>query len=385
MLRIGENAQPIPRKPGVFLVPPTTNADREAWKKLIGSTVVPARLDPLPQAKTRWSALLASTLFQAVLTALLIFVPVLFPGNLVNPKTVETIFLAPRPEITLPQTQPAPHPKILSPPPAVLAIDRQPSARLIAPRLLAPAVPKPAPVKTVDVSVLTAPYAELNFQAPSLHLERPREDVKLGTLSTGNEVPLETSKRAAQVQTGGFGDPNGLPADSSDKRGSIVRAGFASLPPGLGYGNGTGGLSGARGAVAKVGFGEDAETSSVPRRSGAVVKSSGFEAATEVPPGAKIKEVEASPPVQPVVILEKPNAVYSDEARKLGLEGEVLVDVIFVASGEVRVLRVTRGLGHGLDEAAKRAAQQMRFKPALQDGKAVDFPATVHIQFELAF
>ena len=89
--------------------------------------------------------------------------------------------------------------------------------------------------------------------------------------------------------------------------------------------------------------------------------------------------------MQPVVILEKPNPVYSNEARKLGLEGEVLVDVIFLASGEVRVLRVTNGLGHGLDEAAMHAAQQIRFKPALQDGKPVDFPATVHIQFGLAF
>jgi outer membrane biosynthesis protein TonB len=38
-----------------------------------------------------------------------------------------------------------------------------------------------------------------------------------------------------------------------------------------------------------------------------------------------------------------------------------------------------------LDEAAIRAAQQIRFKPAVQEGHAVDFPATVHISFQLAF
>jgi len=38
-----------------------------------------------------------------------------------------------------------------------------------------------------------------------------------------------------------------------------------------------------------------------------------------------------------------------------------------------------------LDEAAVRAAQQIRFKPAVQDGHAVDFPATVHIVFQVAF
>jgi TonB family protein len=77
--------------------------------------------------------------------------------------------------------------------------------------------------------------------------------------------------------------------------------------------------------------------------------------------------------------------VYSEEARKLGIEGEVLVEVIFRASGLVEVVRVTSGLGHDLDDAAVRAAQQMRFKPALQNGKPVDFPAIIHIEFQLAF
>jgi TonB family protein len=86
-----------------------------------------------------------------------------------------------------------------------------------------------------------------------------------------------------------------------------------------------------------------------------------------------------------VAILSKPNPVYTDEARRLGIEGEVLLDVVFEASGQMKVIGVLKGLGHGLDEAAVRAAQQIRFKPALQDGRAVDFPATVHIVFQLAF
>jgi TonB family protein len=77
--------------------------------------------------------------------------------------------------------------------------------------------------------------------------------------------------------------------------------------------------------------------------------------------------------------------VYTDEARRLGIEGEVLVEVVFLSSGQVKVEGVSKGLGHGLDEAAIRAAQQIRFKPALQDGRPVDFPATVHIVFQIAF
>ena len=56
----------------------------------------------------------------------------------------------------------------------------------------------------------------------------------------------------------------------------------------------------------------------------------------------------------------------------------------FTAAGDVRMLRVVRGLGHGLDEAAQRAALRMRFKPAQSDGRPVDSRATVHISFRLS-
>lgn len=58
--------------------------------------------------------------------------------------------------------------------------------------------------------------------------------------------------------------------------------------------------------------------------------------------------------------------------------------VIFAASGDLRVEQVVRGLGHGLDEAALRAAQQIRFRPALRNGQPYDSTALVHIVFELA-
>jgi TonB family protein len=47
------------------------------------------------------------------------------------------------------------------------------------------------------------------------------------------------------------------------------------------------------------------------------------------------------------------------------------------------VLRVVRTLGHGLDEAAVRAAEQIRFKPARRQGVAVDSRVTVQIEFHL--
>jgi TonB family protein len=85
-----------------------------------------------------------------------------------------------------------------------------------------------------------------------------------------------------------------------------------------------------------------------------------------------------------VEILSKPRPAYTEEARHLHVEGEVLVEVLFTAGGQLQVRRVVRGLGHGLDESALRAAQQIRFRPAQRDGAPYDSLALVHIVFELA-
>ena len=75
---------------------------------------------------------------------------------------------------------------------------------------------------------------------------------------------------------------------------------------------------------------------------------------------------------------------YTDEARSLKIQGEVLLEVVLEASGKLRIVRVVHGLGHGLDDAAVRAAEQIRFKPALRDGQPADSTAVLHIVFQLA-
>jgi TonB family protein len=86
-----------------------------------------------------------------------------------------------------------------------------------------------------------------------------------------------------------------------------------------------------------------------------------------------------------VEITYKPQPVYTEDARNLKLEGEVLLEVSFGANGTLHVNRVVRGLGHGLDEAAIAAANKMRFKPALRMGQPVDSTAVVHVLFQLAY
>ena len=87
---------------------------------------------------------------------------------------------------------------------------------------------------------------------------------------------------------------------------------------------------------------------------------------------------------RPVEIVFKPTPEYTDEARSARIEGTVSLELEFTAAGDVRVLRVVRGLGYGLDEAAQRAALRIRFKPAHSDGTPVDSRATVHITFRLS-
>jgi TonB family protein len=86
----------------------------------------------------------------------------------------------------------------------------------------------------------------------------------------------------------------------------------------------------------------------------------------------------------PAEILSKPVPVYTAEARAQKIEGEVLLEVVFQATGKIQVLRVVRGLGHGLDDAAVKAAEQIHFKPAQKDGQPSDSTAFVHIIFQLA-
>ena len=225
------------------------------------------------------------------------------------------------------------------------------------------------------------------FDMPAAQPERPREPVKTGTLNTGSEAQPTLTAAVERVQTGGFGNPQGFASpENPSEHGNVARVGSFDLPPGPGNGNGSGGASGARGVVASSGFGNGVAVPPAANGNRTGVKSGGFGAVTVAPEAkAAPKQAESAPAVQPIVILEKPNPVYTDEARRLRIEGEVLVEVIFRASGQVQAVRVVKGLGHGLDEAALRAAEQIRFKPAIQQGQPVDFPAVAHIVFQLAF
>jgi TonB family protein len=75
---------------------------------------------------------------------------------------------------------------------------------------------------------------------------------------------------------------------------------------------------------------------------------------------------------------------YTSEARQLKVQGNVILRVTFTANGQVVVRGVMHGLGYGLDEEARRVAQQIRFRPATRNGQAVDMTTNITITFQLA-
>jgi TonB family protein len=107
--------------------------------------------------------------------------------------------------------------------------------------------------------------------------------------------------------------------------------------------------------------------------------------ATSAPAAAAKPAGAVATATLPVEILSKPRPLYTEEARRSRIEGEVLLEVLFAASGPARIVRVVRSLGHGLDETAMAAARDIRFRPAQRDGQPVDSSAVVHIVFQLAF
>jgi len=86
-----------------------------------------------------------------------------------------------------------------------------------------------------------------------------------------------------------------------------------------------------------------------------------------------------------VRIIEKPRPSYTAPAREQQIEGEVVLDVLFEASGTIQVLGVIQGLGYGLDDRAAEAARKIRFKPAEREGKPIDSRARLRITFQLAY
>ncbi|HKM85396.1 MAG TPA: energy transducer TonB [Terriglobales bacterium] len=336
----------------------------------------------LPEPRTRWGRFVFSYGVQSLVAAFFVITAILHP-DVLEPRERDYHFVSlvstppPVPQTPAPVKHfPAPAPKITEP------VTPRPEAMRV-PAELVQKKP-PVPEEQAPKVALAAAKEVLPDVKPMI----PRPPVKTNVFSTGSSATPTMAAAPSKVQTGGFGDPNGVP--NQDTHGhpiTIAQAGSFDMPSGPGYGNGTGGSHGARGVVASTGFGSGVATGNSSGVSGSrgTVRQGAFGDADVVAASQpKTKTVDPVVNTLPVEITYKPRPVYTDEGRQLKIEGEVLLEVVFSANGQIRILKVVRGLGHGLDESAVRAAEKIQFKPALKDGHPADFEAVLHIEFQLA-
>jgi TonB family protein len=363
----------------------------QAWKNAIGTKRIPARLALLPEPKPRWNRIGLSAGVQLAIFGFLLLLPLLFPQqmktalNLRPTELMQPVTLIP----VAPEPPPPPKIKPKVAPPEPKPVEPQPPK--LNPRqehVFLAAKVEPPKMKTLEAKPveLNPSFEPVKIDTPTSQPKKPKDDVKVGVMSSGSAAPATVVAPVNKVQTGGFGDPNGIPGKGDpNKATNVNRLGSPALPGGPGYGNGSGGDKGIRGTVASTGFGNGiANPPPAPKRGS--LQSTGFADQTvAAPESPKKKASSGEGATTPVDILEKPRPVYTAEGRSQRIEGDVVLDMVFLANGSIQVNRVISGLGHGLDEAATRAAQQIKFKPARRDGQAVDFPARVRIEFRLAY
>lgn len=87
--------------------------------------------------------------------------------------------------------------------------------------------------------------------------------------------------------------------------------------------------------------------------------------------------------VQAPVKLHYPQPQYTEIARKARLQGVVIVQAIIDKSGNVTNVKLLKGLGMGLDQAAIDAIKKWKFEPATLHGKPVSVYYNLTVNFRL--
>ena len=83
-------------------------------------------------------------------------------------------------------------------------------------------------------------------------------------------------------------------------------------------------------------------------------------------------------------VTAKPEPGYTREARRVGVQGVVVLKVLLAGDGKIDRVRVVRRLPYGLTENAIRAACGIKFKPAMKGEQPVSQWVTIQYAFHLA-
>lgn len=349
-----------------------------------------ANLGLLPEPEGRFGSFGVSTVVNAVAGGILILLTMahVHEEKMRQYQTTTLVFPVEPPKPYIPP--PVPRIKVVAPPPK---IEQPPKITIPKPQ---PDVPKPVVVK------IPTPAAPAVPAAPPKAVTPPPQP-KVGLFKSATPTPVANNTAAPTVKAGGFGDPVGVtPNPNANKPATIAAAGAFNAAPGPAQGAGAaraGSVQGTsfgsgvangvpggkdRGAVASAGFSNGVVGGTGKPGSHGTVATGAFSTPGSNGPGTQTAAKVQEPASTPIVLVAKPLPQYTPEAKQLRIEGDVTLEVRFTASGQVQVLRIMNGLGHGLDEQAKLAAERIRFKPATKNGQPVDQVSVIRITFQLA-
>jgi len=291
--------------------------------------------------------------------------------------------------------------------------------------LIFPTTPPPPPIKmkipTPPKIELPKPVEHVKLEAPKINLPKPepKPEVKPIQMEAKLNVPvikqakpaiilapqpkaaLAAAAAPAQVAQA---KPSTAPVHLGETFGVTPNPNATKAATVAAIGNPYGGMNGPavapRGVVGSTGIGNGTKSGSnagvvgkvasagIPGASSANAVSSGKVASAGIPQmqqaAVATPTANAVPKSTNLEVLSKPPVQYTSEARQLKVQGDVVLRVTFTANGQVLVQGVVHGLGHGLDEEARRVAQQIRFRPATRDGQPVDLTTNITITFQLA-
>lgn len=217
--------------------------------------------------------------------------------------------------------------------------------------------PKPKKNQLVAISLT---------EAPAKKKPQPQEENKPPPPPPPPPPPVKAKAAPVPVMANAAAKPSEAPqpADAPPPSTSGMD-GFADL--GLAMGNGAGGGMPVAANARPVAKSADPAADTTKKvRTLAAKASDGCDEAPVKPKATKI--------VRPA---------YNDEARAAAIEGAVRVEITVDETGKVIAVKVLRGLGHGLDEAAVDAAKQMTFEPGTRCGKAAVVSLTTSMRFAL--
>ena len=231
-------------------------------------------------------------------------------------------------------------------------------------------------VKTARPAVILAPQPKAALAAAAMPAQVPQARPSTAPVHFGQTFGVTPNPNATRPATiAAIGNPYGGMTGPAIAPHGVVGS------TGIGNGTRSGSNAGIVGKVASAGIPGATAAAPTGTYGGGKVAPAAIPVITAAAPAPRMA---VAPVFTNLEVLSKPPVQYTSEAKQLRVQGEVVLRVTFTANGQVVVQSVLHGLGHGLDEEARRVAQQIRFRPATRDGQAVDLTTNITITFQLA-